>query len=61
MEAYSIYLPTEAEKYDCIRAAREAGAIITGVSGCGPGYYIQIDATPGQVKKINNALQEVAP
>lgn len=53
MENYSIYLPTETEKYDLIRAARDAGAIITGVSGCGPGYYIQIDATPEQIAFIN--------
>jgi shikimate kinase len=52
METYSIYLSTETEKYDYIRAAREAGATLTGVSGCGPGYYIQIDATPAQVEYI---------
>lgn len=53
MENYNIYLETETEKYDLIRAAREAGAIITGVSGCGPGYYIQLDATAGQIEFIN--------
>lgn len=52
MQAYSIYLSTETEKYDYIRAAREAGAILTGVSGCGPGYYIQINATPEQIDVI---------
>lgn len=52
MQAYSIYLRTEREKYDYIRAAREAGATLTGVSGCGPGYYLQIDATPAQVDYI---------
>lgn len=53
MNTYSIYLPTETEKYDCIRAAREAGATVTGVSGCGSGYYIQIDATPEQADYID--------
>lgn len=52
MEAYSIYLQTETEKYDYIHAVREAGATLTGVSGCGPGYYLQIDATPAQVEYI---------
>ena len=53
MENYSIYLQTETEKYDFIDAARKAGAIITGVSGCGPGYYIQLDATPEQADYID--------
>lgn len=53
MSAYSIYLDTETEKYDLIHAARQAGATVTGVSGCGPGYYIQIDATAEQVAYIN--------
>lgn len=52
MQPYSIYLSTEREKYDYIHAVREAGATLTGVSGCGPGYYIQIDATPAQVDYI---------
>ena len=52
MQAYSIYLSTETEKYDYIRAARAAGATLTGVSGCGPGYYLQIDATPEQIELI---------
>jgi hypothetical protein len=53
MENYSIYLSTETEKYDFINAARAAGATITGVSGCGTGYYIQIDATREQADYIN--------
>lgn len=53
MENYSIYLSTEQEKYDFIDAARNAGANVTGVSGCGTGYYIQIDATPEQADYIN--------
>lgn len=53
MENYNIYLDTETEKYDFIRATREAGAKLAGVSGCGPGYYIQIEATPEQAEYIN--------
>lgn len=53
MENYNIYLETEAEKYDFMRAVREAGAKLVGVSGCCAGYYIQIEATPGQADYIN--------
>lgn len=53
MENYNIYLKTETEKYDFICAVREAAATLTGVSGCGPGYYIQFDATPGQIEYID--------
>ena len=53
MNNYSIYLATEADKYEFITAARAAGATVTGVSGCGTGYYIQIDATAAQVAEIN--------
>lgn len=56
MENYNIYLSTETEKYDFIDAARNAGATITGVSGCGAGYYIQIDATPEQADYINRTF-----
>ena len=58
MNNYSIYLATENEKYNFINISRNCGAKITGVSGCGTGYYIQIDATETQVTTINNALQE---
>ena len=56
MENYSIYLSTEFEKYDLMKHARLCGAKITGVSGCGTGYYIQIDATAEQVEYINRNL-----
>lgn len=56
MENYNIYLSTAFEKYDLMQHARQCGAKITGVSGCGPGYYIQIDATAGQVDYINRNL-----
>jgi hypothetical protein len=56
MLPYNIYTPTEKEKYKILELIRAAGAVITGVSGCGTGYYIQIDATPDQVTIINNRL-----
>ncbi len=56
IHAYSIYLETETEKHDFIQAARRAGAVVTGVSGCGRGYYIQIDATEEQSAFINRIL-----
>ena len=52
---YSIYLSTETEKYNFMVLARGAGAIITGVSGCGAGYYIQLTATEAQAAAINKA------
>ncbi len=56
MHNYNIYLATEAEKYNVMELARNAGAKITGVSGCGTGYYIQFAATPAQVFEINSRL-----
>lgn len=56
MQNYNIYLETEGEKYALIELARAAGAKITGVSGCGTGYYIQLQATPAQAHTINARL-----
>lgn len=56
MKNYNVYMKTENAKYDFIATAREIGAIITGVSGCGTGYYIQLDATPQQADQINAYL-----
>ena len=53
MEYYNIYLPTETQKHDFIAIARDAGAVLASVSGCGTGYYISIQATPKQAEKIN--------
>ena len=50
---YSVYLETETEKHYFIQAARQAGASVCGVSGCGSGFYIQIDATADQAETIN--------
>lgn len=56
MNSYNIYVQTEQEKYNIIADIRAAGAILTAVSGCGEGYYIQLDATPEQVYILNKKL-----
>lgn len=56
MENYSIYLHHERDKYNFIDIARDAGAKITDVSGCGSGYHICILATPEQATTINKRL-----
>ncbi len=56
MQNYNIYVATENEKYDFLALARSTGAKITGVSGCGTGYYIQLQATPAQAHIINLQL-----
>lgn len=57
MNNYSIYLATEKEKINLLQIARNYGATVAGVSGCGTGYYIQITATEEQAQKINNTLE----
>lgn len=59
MKNYNIYVNTEIEKYKVIDIIRTSGAILTGVSGCGSGYYIQLDATPDQANEINWRLEVV--
>ena len=56
MNNYNIIAGTETQKYNIINIVRKAGAVLTGVSGCGSGYYIQIDATPEQADNINLML-----
>ena len=60
MTNYNIYLNEENKKYNLIRLAREAGAVISGVSGCGTGYYIQLQATDEQAAAINAVLEASA-
>lgn len=55
MENYSIYLSKETEKYTFLGIARQAGAIIADVAGCGTGYHISLLATPNQAAAINRA------
>lgn len=56
MNNYNIVAATERDKYQIIEHIRAAGAVLTGVSGYGSGYYIQLDATPGQVEYIERML-----
>lgn len=60
MNSYNIYVSTETEKYQVIADIRSAGAVLTAVSGCGTGYYIQLDATPEQVFILNQKLSQTA-
>ena len=57
MNNYNIIAETETQKYNIIKIIREAGAVLAGVSGCGAGYYIQLDATPTQAAEINFMLR----
>lgn len=59
MKNYHIIAPTEREKYEIIDAIRAAGAVLTGVSGYGTGYYIQLDATEAQVNTLNKAMEDI--
>ena len=56
MNNYNIVVQTENEKYNIINLIRAVGAVLTGVSGYGSGYYIQLNATPEQVHLINKKL-----
>lgn len=60
MNNYSIVANTEKQKYIILDLIRAAGAVITGVSGYGTGYYIQLDATPEQAEALNGALEQAA-
>ena len=56
MNNYNIIADTEKQKHNIINIIRKAGATLTAVSGCGSGYYIQLDATPEQAGNINLML-----
>jgi len=60
MKNYNIVAATETEKYRIIDIIRAAGAVLTGVSGYGSGYYIQLDATAAQADIINTRLEALA-
>ena len=53
MKQYSVYLTTETEKYDVIRAIRAAGCRLTNVSGCGAGYLVSIEATSDGLEMLH--------
>lgn len=56
MKNYNIVASTETDKYDVMNTIRAAGAVLTGVSGYGSGYYIQFDATEAQADYIKRFL-----
>ena len=58
MNNYNLYRETEAEKYQAINFIRKAGATLTGVSACGTGYYIQLNATTEQAEQINGMIDQ---
>ena len=58
MHNYNIVATTESEKYRIIHIIRTQGATLTGVSGYGSGYYIQLNATSLQASAINLALSK---
>ena len=60
MSNYHIVIMDPSEKYVVMDLIRSTGAIVTGVSGYGSGYYIQFDATAAQVDEINRELEEIA-
>lgn len=61
MNNYNIVTYDENEKYKIMGIIRAMGATVTGVSGYGSGYYIQLSATPLQVQAINAELQRREP
>ena len=58
MHNYNIVAATEAEKYRIIEIIRSVGATLTGISGYGTGYYIQLNATSLQASAINMELSK---
>jgi len=58
MHNYNIIATTEGEKYRIIETIRNVGATLTGVSGYGSGYYIQLNATSLQASAINMELSK---
>ena len=59
MTNYNIVAKTEEVKYKIIEVIRSSGAVLSGVSAYGLGYYIQLNATEEQAERINRTLQEV--
>jgi hypothetical protein len=59
MKNYNIVAMTEETKYQIIEVIRSSGAILSGVSAYGLGYYIQLNATDDQAERIDTTLQRV--
>ena len=60
MNNYNIVASTENEKYFIMGMICAVGAKVTGVSGYGAGFYIQLSATPLQVTQLNAELSKRA-
>ena len=58
LNSYNLYRETAEEKYAAMAMIRKAGAVVTGVSGCGSGYYIQLNATPEQASELDRMIFE---
>lgn len=58
INSYNLYRETTAGKYEAMAMIRKAGATVTGVSGCGSGYYIQLNATPEQASELDRMIFE---
>ena len=58
MSNYNIVASTQEEKYWIFGIIRASGAKLTGCSGYGTGYYIQLDATPAQARMIEKELEK---
>lgn len=58
INSYNLYRDTAQEKYEAMAMIRKAGATVTGVSGCGSGYYIQLNATPEQASELDKMIFE---
>lgn len=59
MRNYNIVAMTEETKYQIIEVIRSSGAVLSGVSAYGLGFYIQLNATDEQAERINSTLHEV--
>lgn len=58
INAYNLYRDTAEGKYAAMALIRKAGATVTGVSACGTGYYIQLNATPEQASDLDRMIFE---
>ena len=59
MNNYHIVTMRASDKYIIMDLIRAAGAVLTGVSGYGSGYYIQFNATAAQAEAINKELEDL--
>jgi len=53
---YNIFISSEKRKNEIIKAITDGGAKLKTIQARGPGYYIQLSATPSQVCAINKRI-----